>query len=212
MGHGSQAPRRSPPEKCAACQRPLDSPLFCSSCRRLYPADGLNLFELLGLPATYDVDPEVVRRKYFELARHTHPDRAGGLSGESQWLSLRVAARLNEAYRVLLDPVLRAEYLLELAGGKSAADDRQVPQDVLVDALELREQIEAARAAQAASRLDALRNTVRSRYQRVLDEAAALARGLPGNAGTQAALRGKLNALRYYRKLLEQLEPGVGMA
>jgi molecular chaperone HscB len=205
MGKQPGAPRRTVPSKCVSCERPLDSPLFCSSCRRLYPADGLSFFELFGLSPTYDVDAGAVRTKYFELARDIHPDRIGPGAEDTQRLSMRVAAQLNEAYRVLLDPVLRAEYLLELAGGKSAADDKQVPQEVLMDTLTLREEIEEAKAAGDQAALDRLRPDVQSRFDAALEEVAALARALPGGDETRAAMRGKLNAIRYYRKLLEQL-------
>ncbi len=205
MPKDRDVPRRTVPAKCVACERPLDSPLFCSSCRRLYPAEGLSFFELFGLPAGYEVDAAEVRRRYFELARDIHPDRIGSGAGETQGLSMRVAAQLNEAYRVLLDPVLRAEYLLELAGGPSAADDKQVPQEVLMDTLMLREEIEEAKAAGDQAALDRLGPDVQSRFDATLEEVAALARALPGSAETGAALRGKLNAIRYYRKLLEQL-------
>ena len=193
------------PSKCVACERPLDSPLFCSSCRRLFPAEGLSFFELFGLSAGYDVDAAEVRRKYFELARDIHPDRIGSGPGETQRLSMRVAAQLNEAYRVLLDPVLRAEYLIELAGGPSAADDKQVPQEVLMDTLMLREEIEEAKAAGDQGGLDRLGQDVQSRFDATLEEVASLARTLPGSRETHAALRGKLNAIRYYRRMLEQL-------
>jgi molecular chaperone HscB len=193
------------PAKCATCDRTLESPLFCSSCRRLYPAEGLNLFELLGLPARYDIDVSEVRRKYFELMRDIHPDRLAADGGEVQQTSMRVSAQINEAYQVLLDPVQRAEYLLELAGGKAAADDKQVPQEVLVDTLELREEIDEARATEDRAALDKLRRQIQDRFEAALEEIGSLTRDLPGTDEMRQRLRGKLNAIRYYRKMFEML-------
>lgn len=204
MAKDRETLRPTVPAKCADCDRPMDSPLFCGTCRRLYPADGLSFFELLGIRASYDVDPDEVRRKYLELARAIHPDRMTPDAEEVQRLSMRVSAQINQAFRVLLDPVLRAEYLLELAGGKSAADDKQVPQEVLMDTLSLREELEEARVASDQATLDRLRQEVQSRFDAMLEETAKLARDLPGAEETRAALRGKLNAIRYYRKMREQ--------
>jgi molecular chaperone HscB len=183
----------------------MESPLFCSSCRRLYPAEGLSLFELLGVRASYDVDTPDVRRKYLELMQSIHPDRMTSGGAEVRRLSMRLSAQINQAFQVLLDPVLRAEYLLELAGGPSAADDKQVPRAVLEGTLELRQQIEEAEKNQDRSALDSVREQVQRRFDATLAEISGLARQLPGDEQTRADLRGKLNTIRYYRKLLEQL-------
>lgn len=197
---------RTVPTKCAGCERTLDTPLFCGSCRRLYPADGLNCFQLLGLQPQYDVDVDAVRTKYFKLMRDIHPDRMATGAADVQRLCLRVNAQINEAYGILLDPVLRAEYLLEIAGGKSAADDKHVPQDVLMDTLELREEIDEAKTGNDQAALERLRGGIQSRFDETLREIARLARLLPGTDTDRKSLRGKLNAIRYFRRLLEQME------
>ena len=195
------------PAKCTACDRTLDSPLFCGSCRRLYPADGLNCFELLGLAPAYDIDANALRQKYFKLMRDIHPDRMATGSADVQRLCLRVNAQINEAYNVILDPVLRAEYLLEISGGKSAADDKHVPQDVLMNTLELREEIEESKAENDTATLEKLRRQIQERFGEALGQIAALARVLPGTDTDRKTLRGKLNAVRYFRKMLEAMEP-----
>ncbi len=205
MGQNPEISRHAVPAKCSTCDRALDTPLFCGSCRRLYPADGLNCFELLGLEPVYDIDPEQVRGNYLKLVRNIHPDRMASGTAESQRLCLRINARLNQAYDILLDPVQRAEYLLELSGGKSAADDKQVPQEVLMDALELREEIEDARGTNNEEALEQARRTVQSRFEKTREEIIELARALPGDDRIRAELRGKLNTIRYYRKMQEQL-------
>ena len=205
MVEAPNIPQRSIPAKCAGCQQSLDSPLFCSTCRRLYPAEGLDCFELLGLETSFDLDDAEVRRKYFTLAREIHPDRAAAGNPAALQLSMRVSARVNEAYRVLLDPILRAGYLLELAGGPSAADDKSVPQEVLVDTLELREEIEEASSDGNEATLAALRETVGLRFDGLMKQIADTARKLPGDQQTRKTLRGKLNAIRYYQKMRERL-------
>ena len=197
--------RHAVPVKCASCNGTLDTPLFCSSCRRLYPADGLNYYELLGLEPTYDVDVEDIRQKYFAVVREIHPDRLVADSAPTQRLSMRVSAQLNQAFQVLMDPVQRAEYLLELSGGKAASDDKQVPQQVLIDTLELREEIEEAKAGEDQASLERLRAQIQQRFDQTLQDICTLCRQLPGDEKLRQDLRGELNAIRYLRKLLEQL-------
>jgi molecular chaperone HscB len=194
-------PQQTAPAKCASCHSPMGSRLFCDHCRSLYPAEGLSYFELLNLPVAYDLDPAVLRQKYLQVSRGVHPDHH---TTETS-LSLRLSAQLNEAHRVLADPVLRADYLLELAGGKSARDDKNVPQVVLTTALMLREEIQEARQAGDSVTLEACRTRVRQPYDATLAKIAELARQLPGDESVRLRLRAELNSVKYYQKLLAEL-------
>ena len=181
----------------------MNSPLFCGNCRTLHPADQLNHFELLGLNPIYNIDLTELRRKYLHSSRDIHPDHHGDATADPN-LSLRTSARLNEAYRVLVDPLLRAEYLLELAGGKSSTQDKNVPQEILNQTLMLREDIEEAQAADDQDSLSLIQQQIYLLYDQTADEVAKLALQLSGTDQTRRQLRQKLNAVKYYQKLLEQ--------
>ena len=196
----------SAPLKCATCNRPMDSPLVCSGCHALYPSDGLNYFELLALAPRYDLDPAEVRRAYLNLARMTHPDRFPDAPAEVSGLSLQLSARINRASQVLLDPVLRAEYMLELAGGQSAAVDKTVPQEVLTRTLMLREEIEEARTANDSAALAGQRAEVDAAYAETLKNIAKLAGRLPGDETLRRELRRVLNTVKYYERLRASFE------
>ena len=181
----------------------MDSPVFCDQCRSLYPADGLNYFELLGLAPTYALDPGALRQRYLELSRKVHPDRHGDASAAD--VSLRLSAQLNDAYRVLGDQVLRAEYLLELCGGPSAREDRSVPPAVLATTLRLRDEVAEGREAADAAALDRCRTAARGQYDETLAGISAAAAKLPGDAELRRELRSRLNSIRYFQKLLAEL-------
>lgn len=183
----------------------MNIPLFCENCRTLHPADAGSHFELFGLEPTYELDEADLHRRYLQCSRHIHPDRFAETGGETASLSLRVAARLNEAYRVLGDPVLRAGYLLELYGGQSSAADKSVPPEVLNQTLALREEIAAAKVENDEAALDDCARRSRERYQAALADIADLARRLPGDDALLRRLRQALNAVKYYQRLLEQL-------
>jgi molecular chaperone HscB len=181
----------------------MDSPIFCAACVHLYPADDFDFFELFGLPRTYDLDAAELRRAYLNLARSIHPDRIASASPEAARMSMRLSAQLNQAFEVLSDPVRRAEYLLELAGGRSAAEDKSVPPHVLEESLELREALEEARAAADEPSLLALRSAIERRHAEHLSRVQELARAMPNGETERTALRAELNALRYYQRMLE---------
>jgi molecular chaperone HscB len=75
-------------------------------------------------------------------------------------------ARLNEAYRTLKDPVQRGKHLLELHGVDVAFEtNTQMPTDVLMQQLEIREDLDAARAKKDSSYLDGLKETLAKQKQ-----------------------------------------------
>ncbi len=61
------------------------------------------------LDVRHDASAEDIKRRWRELAREHHPDRAGADSEERERLTTRMA-RINAAYDVLSDPVRRARY------------------------------------------------------------------------------------------------------
>ena len=61
------------------------------------------------LDVRHDASPEEIKRRWRELAREHHPDRAGADSEERERLTTRMA-RINAAYDVLSDSVRRARY------------------------------------------------------------------------------------------------------
>ena len=56
-----------------------------------------------------DASSEHIKRRWRELAREHHPDRAGTDGGQRARLTTRMA-RINAAYDILRDPIRRARY------------------------------------------------------------------------------------------------------
>lgn len=178
----------------------MELAVICAHCRTLADAEQLDYFELLDLPRSFDLDLEALRAAYFRVSRQIHPDR---VTPDSIARGQRTSARVNEAYQVLSDPVARAGYLLELAGGESAQSDRAVPPEVLAETLEIREELDSqpddARRADIQARITA-------RHAELLRSVGESARALPGDEPLRRRLRSELNALRYFQRLLEATE------
>ncbi len=81
-----------------------------------------------------------------------HPDRHAASGDAERRASLQLTTRLNEAYRALKDPVQRGKHLLELQGIDVGFEtNTQMPSDFLLEQLELREQLDAAKARKDVS-------------------------------------------------------------
>lgn len=73
-------------------------------------------FSLFGLPAQFDIDTQALEQAWRRVAAQVHPDRYATASPAERRVAMQWAARANEAYRQLRDPLLRARYLCEQAG------------------------------------------------------------------------------------------------
>src|SRR3954454_15927026 len=91
-----------------------------------------------------------LEQRYRALSRQFHPDYFYNASAAERRASLERSSYLNDAYRVLKNPIARVEYLLKLE--QSTVDSRQneVPAGLLEDVFALNEELDEIREARAA--------------------------------------------------------------
>ena len=168
-----------------------------------------NHFELFGLPPRYAIDAAALDAAYRELQRTVHPDRHAASDDASRLLALQAAARVNEAYRTLGDPVERARYLLSLHGIDAFdAADTALDTDFLERQLERRERAASAAEAGDAALLETLLDEVRGESAAMQ---ASLGDLLDAPAPTAAA-RERVRELRFLGKLAEDLDEMAAQA
>jgi molecular chaperone HscB len=103
-----------------------------------------NHFELFGLPVQFELNERELSDRYKSLQRQLHPDTAASFDESRKRFALRASAHVNEAYRLLRNPVDRAGYLLEQAGYRPDAVARnQLSPEFLMQQIQLREELEA---------------------------------------------------------------------
>lgn len=162
-------------------------------------------FDLLGVEARFDLDLQDLHRRYLSRVVGIHPDAAGDADPQA---AERTAA-LHEAKRILDTPDLRAEALLRRLGGPARDEDRSLPPGFLARMMEVREQVEEARAGGDAAGLRRWEEWARSERGRHEASVRDLFRqaGQSGDAGVLRQIRAELNAWRYIERMIEQLDP-----
>jgi molecular chaperone HscB len=131
-----------------------------------------NHFELFELPVSYAVDSELLSSRYREMQRVLHPDKFANAPDQQRRLSMQAAARVNEAYQVLRDPMLRAKYLLLLQGVDMDAK-QSTTQDMafLMEQMELREKLEHSRSAEDPYQvIDELKRDIKKRLDVLVEQ------------------------------------------
>jgi molecular chaperone HscB len=111
-----------------------------------------DFFSFLGLPRKLRIDMTDLEQRYRALSRQFHPDYFYNASAAERRASLERSSYLNDAYRVLKNPVTRIEYLLRLEGLATAGPDRgetKVPAGLLEEVFALNEELDEIREARA---------------------------------------------------------------
>lgn len=74
----------------------------------------MNYFELFAIEQTYRIDQKLLQTQYFVLQAKHHPDRSRNELERRE--NLEYSMLINEAFKILQDDYLRAEYLLKIKG------------------------------------------------------------------------------------------------
>ena len=193
--------------ECPNCDAARSSPIVCDDCCSLFPVPPTaTYFDLLVIPPRFALDEAALLKAYRNLTRRIHPDRFGGATSNVSDLATRRSAQINEAYGVLCDPLRRANYLLTLAGGPSAAETRDVPGNLLAEIMTLREEIDQACNDGDTEAIARHRNTITERRQHVLEQVANWADRLDAcDENERVEFRKQLNSIKYFDNLLTQL-------
>src|SRR5882762_5144036 len=150
MNAPKSAPFSSVP--CWSCHAPAGCAAFCSTCGTIQPLPGgADYFTFLGLPRKLWLGMDGLEQKFLQLSWKLHPDTFVNLTEREKEISLERSSKLNDAYRVLRDPVARVEYLLELEGMRKEGEHKQqAPPELLEEVFELNESLDELREAKAS--------------------------------------------------------------
>jgi molecular chaperone HscB len=179
------------------------------------PSFGPDPFVVFGIDRRFAVDREALETLYRKLARQAHPDRFVRADARTRRLAMQRAVELNDAWRIIKDPVARAEALLLLRGVdvsreggavRVGGDDPGAPirasQDLLMEMMEKNEAVAEARAAGDQRVVESIAREAHGRIDALM---ASVADQLDA-AGPVESIAQDLMAVRYWRRLLEDVE------
>lgn len=162
-------------------------------------------FELFNLAPSVDLDVKALEDLHRKLSLESHPDRLTGADAHTRRLAAEKSASLNEAIKVLKDPVRRAFYVLELKGVKldteQAAAKLKMPLPFLEEIMERREALEAVKAQRSLEQAHAMAKDIRAHKDTALAQAQDALRKDDVPAATLA-----LGRVRYYSRFLEEVD------
>lgn len=160
-------------------------------------------FATLGVEPGLDLSAEDLEHRYLQLSKDCHPDFNQGLCPAEEVEMLARAANLNDAYHTLRDPWRRVLALLAVRDPEAMEATKTLCPMFLMDAMEVREEIDAATMeqwprlrAEIASKID----------QYYCDVASHIAAGELREAATL------VHQSNYYRKAMQDLKERIHAA
>ena len=101
----------------------------------------MNYFELFEIPMQLTVDPATLPKRFFELSKKYHPDYYINESEEKQAEVLEISANLNKAFKTFQKKESTIKYVLTLKGLWVVDEKYPLPNDFLMEVMEINEAI-----------------------------------------------------------------------
>lgn len=120
-----------------------------------------NYFELFGLAPVYALDQQQLEQHYRDIQQRVHPDRHVQAGDNERRLAAQWTSLANEGFQTLKHPLRRAQYLLQLQ--HVTANSRALSSTFLVEQMEWRESLQAAKAQRHEHNLNQLHFVVQQR-------------------------------------------------
>nr|CDJ88136.1 Heat shock protein DnaJ and Heat shock cognate protein B domain containing protein [Haemonchus contortus] len=140
---------------------------FCNHCHSIQPpSETQNLFEYLGLPVSFEIEDSLLKKRFRELQFQLHPDKFARASDHEKEISDEHSRKLNESYKTLSEPLLRAKYLLKILGESDGTGKDLDP----LSLMEMMERNERVAEMSKTEELTAEKDTVQKEIDGIMTE------------------------------------------
>ena len=162
-----------------------------------------NPFALFDLPVAFQVDSVLLNERYLALQKSLHPDNFSAASAQEQRLAIQKSAEINDALRILKDPITRADSIIAINTGETENPEEKSNNDIdfLMQQMEWRETLENIENRQDTDELTAFAKEINQIRHAILSE---LSTALDAQHWDIA--RAITDKLRFIKKLQTEIE------
>ncbi len=136
----------------------------------------MTYFEFYGIPVSFQVDEPALRRIFYQNSKKYHPDFHTQADDARQAEMLELATVNTRAYQTLSDPDQRMRYILELKGLLEEEGKQTLPQDFLMEMMDINEALmeleldfDPERYAGIANDLESIEQTLSQKIRPILE-------------------------------------------
>ena len=162
-----------------------------------------NPFALFDLPVAFQVDSALLNERYLALQKSLHPDNFSAASAQEQRLAIQKSAEINDALRILKDPITRADSIIAINTGETENPEEKSNNDIdfLMQQMEWRETLENIENRKDTDELTAFTQEINQIRHAILSE---LSTALDKQQWDIA--RAITDKLRFIKKLQTEIE------
>ena len=162
-----------------------------------------NPFALFDLPVAFQVDSALLNERYLALQKSLHPDNFSAASAQEQRLAIQKSAEINDALRILKDPITRADSIIALNTGETENPEEKSNKDIdfLMQQMEWRETLENIEKRKDTDELTAFTQEINQIRHAILSK---LSTALDAQQWDIA--RAIIDKLRFIKKLQAEIE------
>ena len=162
-----------------------------------------NPFALFELPVAFQVDSALLNERYLALQKSLHPDNFSAASAQEQRLAIQKSAEINDALRILKDPITRADSIIAINTGKTENPEEKSNNDIdfLMQQMEWRETLENIENRQDTDELTAFAKEINQIRHAILSELSTTL-----DAQQWDIARAITDKLRFIKKLQAEIE------
>ena len=162
-----------------------------------------NPFALFNLPVTFQVDSALLNERYLALQKSLHPDNFSAASAQEQRLAMQKSAEINDALRILKDPIARADSIIALNTGERENLEEKSNKDIgfLMQQMEWRETLENIENRKDTDELTAFTKEIDQIRHAILSELSTALGEQQWNVA-----RAMTDKLRFIKKLQTEIE------
>lgn len=170
----------------------------------------MDYFEFYKLPVSFNPDAQLVKQQFYALSKKYHPDFYINESAEKQEEVLELSTLNNKAYQVLSDPQKRLHYILELKGILAEGENYSLPQDFLMEMMDVNEALMELQFEPDMVKLEEIKkeiDIIDDSMQQELDR--LIVAFDTHNKGTEATTLAAIKDLYYRKKYLNRINDSL---
>ena len=157
----------------------------------------MNYFEFFNIPISFLLEEADLKKTFYANSKKYHPDFYTLESEEKQLEVLEMSTLNNEAYKTLSNFDKRMKYILDLKGTLAEEGKNQIPQDFLMEMMDINENLMELEFDFDANVFERVGTELKSLETSLMNEVQPMLESYNDAASDEAILKGIKN---YYLK------------
>ncbi|MBA4197326.1 MAG: Fe-S protein assembly co-chaperone HscB [Chitinophaga sp.] len=168
----------------------------------------MNYFELYNIPVALTVNANAVKKKYYELSRQFHPDFYSNATEQEREEALEKSSLVNKAFKTFNNNDELIKYVLQLKGLLQEEEKYNLPNDFLMEMLELNEALTDAKMDDDNEKIATIKSQISNFKSVIYEPVKAIIENYKEGITTKEELL-QVKAYYFKKKYLNRILDGI---